>query len=375
MYFTVFIVQCCFFVYASLNPYIFKELEIDTLTMSSINSGVALLQVFTSPLIGRLGDRYGARNLLIISVISSVSGQMVAFLATGISMLLLSKLLFVAQDVKLGAQMLTSDLVDGKDRGPAMGRIMVPFSLGLLAGPLIAGQSAKYLGNQWTLLAMATWTSSCLGIILYSVPEKTSKNNSDKQDSGSQRKTEKSTWSLVTTGRIPVLLAIKILTATASMVVAQNLVVVNMKEFGLSPARGGMVLAANGLLGVVFNVSLGKLSKRFDDDVLFKWSPAFCLLSYAIMTQASSVWILLVSFLPWNLGNVIIDAQVVARLTKSVPSSDTGSIIGINAMAFQAARIVAPLLGGCLVEVFGFSALGLFGATISSLALGLSFTF
>lgn len=80
----------------------FSDLGVDTVTLSSLNSASALLQVVCSPMLGKLGDRYGARTMLLISIVSSASGQLMAGLATGFGMLVISKILFVGQDVRLG---------------------------------------------------------------------------------------------------------------------------------------------------------------------------------------------------------------------------------------------------------------------------------
>ena len=42
--------------------------------------------------------------------------------------------------------MMVSDFVSGKERGVAMGKIMLPMSLGMFIGPALGGQLAKYLG-------------------------------------------------------------------------------------------------------------------------------------------------------------------------------------------------------------------------------------
>ena len=50
-----------------------------------------------------------------------------------------------------------------------------------------------------------------------------------------------------------------------------------------------------------------------------------------------------------------------------------GTIVGVNAMIFQVARILAPVLGGFLLEKVGFFALGYFGFSVSILTLTLTY--
>ena len=45
-----------------------------------------------------------------------------------------------------GAMMTVTDLVPSSERGVALGRIMVPMSLGMILGPLIGGYLTQKIG-------------------------------------------------------------------------------------------------------------------------------------------------------------------------------------------------------------------------------------
>ena len=67
----------------------------------------------------------------------------------------------------------------------------------------------------------------------------------------------------------------------------------------------------------------------------------------------------------------IMNVVVTSSLTKSVTSSDTGAILGINMATNSLVRTVAPTVGGLLFANYGFSSFGFFGLGTTTLVLGL----
>ena len=82
--------------------YMFKKYEIDTQTFGYIMSGTALLQLLLSPVIGKFGDKFGARSVLILSATSAAIGHLSLGLAFDLPTLIGARVVTVAQDVKLG---------------------------------------------------------------------------------------------------------------------------------------------------------------------------------------------------------------------------------------------------------------------------------
>lgn len=359
--------QACFFVYNSLLPYLCKQYGLNPVHLGYMQSTAALIQLLISPMIGRYGDKQGARAVLILSALSTATGHVTMGLATGVPMIIMSRFSTVAQDIRLGAQIMVSDLVEGKERGVAMGKLVLPMSLGMFLGPALGGQLARIFGGQTCLLITCTAPMLCVLVMLKFLP-KESKMAPAKHQGAASGVEKKSLRSLVKDKTVLLLVIVKILLAVPLMTFAQNIGVIGMTVLKLTPQYNGLILSYNGVLGMVISgFALGRLSKRLGEDRLFRVAPFLLILGYALLSQMSSVWSLLLVLIPWNLGGAILDNQIVARLTRAAPPSDTGSMVGLNAALFQFSRIVAPLLGGVLIQQFGTPAIGYLGVTVSAL--------
>ena len=74
----------------------------DTVTFGYVMSGSALLQLILSPIIGRFGDKFGARAVLILSACSTAVGHLGLGMAQGFTSLICARLVTIAQDIRLG---------------------------------------------------------------------------------------------------------------------------------------------------------------------------------------------------------------------------------------------------------------------------------
>ena len=82
--------------------YVFKEHGVDTLTYSYIMSAGGIFQLIMSPVIGRFGDTFGSRSVLLLTAFSSAIGLLSMGLAVGFYSLVIARFIYVAQDVGIG---------------------------------------------------------------------------------------------------------------------------------------------------------------------------------------------------------------------------------------------------------------------------------
>merc|ERR1719273_1739321 len=93
--------------------------------------------------------------------------------------------------------------------------------------------------------------------------------------------------------------------------------------------------------------------------------------AYFLMTLIKEVSDFVALLFPLTCSLCLINSIVTASITKAVPRSDTGSVLGLNMAVHSAIRSLAPTLGGHMVQTYGFFSLGMLGVACNLLVLAL----
>jgi len=129
-------------------------------------TGYALAQAAIIPLAGWLSDRFGAKNIFLISVALFTIGSLLCALATSVEQLILYRVL---QGLGGGmvmpiAMAFTYRLSPPGKVGAVMGMMGVPILLAPAAGPVLAGWLVDYYS--WTWIFMINIPIGIIGIII-----------------------------------------------------------------------------------------------------------------------------------------------------------------------------------------------------------------
>jgi DHA1 family tetracycline resistance protein-like MFS transporter len=79
---------------------------------------------------------------------------------------------------------------------------------------------------------------------------------------------------------------------------------------------------------------------------------------------APSVFALLIVLIPTSFSGGILNTLLSSTLTKAVAPHEIGGILGLSTAVESSTRIIAPIIGGVLLERFGTSAPGYFGGAV-----------
>ena len=132
---------------------------------SWIAVGYLLATTVMGPLYGRLGDRYGRREVLLAAVVVFAAGSAACALAGSMTGLVVAR---VVQGLGGGglmvmSQALIGELVPARQRGRFQGYFAAVFTLSSVIGPLIGGIVVAHVGWRWLfwanlpLCAFAAW--------------------------------------------------------------------------------------------------------------------------------------------------------------------------------------------------------------------------
>ena len=120
-----------------------------------------------------------------------------------------------------------------------------------------------------------------------------------------------------------------------------------------------------GVLSVIVQGFLvGRLTSRYREDLLIMVSVVlmgFSLLGWALAPSLLWVYIIMT---PTALSGGLLNTLLSSTLTKAVAPQEIGGILGLSAAVESSTRIIAPILGGVLLQQIGTWAPGIFGAII-----------
>ena len=133
-------------------PEISHSIHIAREALSWVFSIYVLFNLIGLPLLARLSDVFGRRNLYVISVLIFAIGSIIVALSHSYELLLFGRAIqgFGASGIFPVASAVIGDVYPPEKRGRALGMIGAVFGLAFLIGPVIAGLILKFF--EWNVL-------------------------------------------------------------------------------------------------------------------------------------------------------------------------------------------------------------------------------
>jgi DHA1 family tetracycline resistance protein-like MFS transporter len=142
-------------------------------------------------------------------------------------------------------------------------------------------------------------------------------------------------------------------------------IIENKAMLGLNARSTGLVLAYVGVLAVlVQGGAIGYLTIRFSDKQLIFVSTIVMTLSLLAWALAPNLITLLIVLAPLSASNGTLNTVLNSALTKSVFPEEVGGTLGLAASIESLSRVIAPSVGGILLQNLGTWAPGIFSALV-----------
>ena len=375
-----------------LLPYYAEAYGATPVIVGLLVASYAAAQLVGAPLLGRLSDRLGRRPVLLLSV----AGTFVGFLLLGFAAPL-GKLLagwFAPQAVNLFtlsvlffsrildgltggnitvAQAYITDVTDEQNRAKGLGMIGAAFGLGFIIGPAAGGALSQWGYNIPAFVAASVSFLNLL-TIFFSLPESLTPER--RIETVAYRRppfTLKALVQALNRPKVGPLLHVRLFYGLA-FATFQSIFSLYAQSIGLSSQTTGYVLAYVGLLSVITQAGLiGLLTRRFHENWLIitgLWLMAFALMAWAF---TANLWLLLVVMLPLALSGGVLNTVIQSSISKSVSREEVGGILGIAASLEAITRVIAPSMGGFLLEHVGRWAPGVFSAMLMAWAVSFAY--
>jgi len=348
-----------------LLPYYAQTFNASDTTIGILLASYAAAQLIGAPLLGRASDRFGRRPILLISIFGTFLGFLLFGLAGSLMILFASRILQGITGGNLSvAQAYITDVTDSKSRNRGLGMIGAAFGLGFIIGPALGGLLSNI---SYSVPAFVASALSFINLILIAfwLPESLT---SEKRAQLTQKKPAWSLRALLEALKHPLtgpLLITRFLYSLAFVILQSIFSLFALRRFGMSVVATGFVLTYVGVVSVFTQAWLiGRLSRRFQDVIIIQGDLillAFGLLAWAF---APNILVLVLSVTPVAVAGGMLNTILPSALTKTVEPQDVGGILGLSTAIESSTRVIAPLLGGFMLEKISYWAPGAFGALV-----------
>jgi len=315
----------------------------------------AACQLISGPVIGHMSDRVGRKRMLLISQIGTFIGFIVMARAAALWMLYVARVLDGATAGNLSlAQAYISDHTEPSQRAKSFGLIGIAFGVGFFIGPSLTGYlSAKYSMTTPIYLAAVMSATSILCTATLLKGGRQSQHAFDDREAALHWRTYAKYFGRP--GLRERLLQFLFFITSFSLFIsgfalfAERRFTYEGHPFG--PREIGYIFGYVGLLGIILQGGLiGRLVKRFGELPLVAAGFIALVLGYFGLGIASSFALLMLTGTLAAFGNGVIRPALTSLITQQAGRQEQGVVLGITQSLMSMASIVAPIVGGLLIE-------------------------
>ena len=326
--------------------------------------GVTLL-VISVPM-GVVSDRIGRKGPMIVGLALLAASTIAFAYAQSLAMLFVARLLQGAADgiTWIVGFAMIADLYGPEERGRAMGLAMAGSNLGVIIGPALGGWLYEIGGIRMPFLMVAALALVDLIAFALVAPR--------------TRGAGTSPPILRMLSYRPIVVCVLVVIAGGGTIVMLEPVIplVFAERFGFGPAAIGTLFAIAAVASTTMHPVYGRLSDRWGGRPLMLTGLVGSAIFLPLLVLATDFRSAALTMIPlWMLLSMIVTPSLtyMAAAATSAGFESYGVVYGIYNMAWALGLMLAPALGGFLLERIGFAPLAVgWAATLLAIAVMLS---
>lgn len=309
----------------------------------------SLCQFISTPIIGRMSDKYGRKPLLVGSIAgTAVSFFIMAFAPSAIFLFIARALDGLTAGNLPVAQAVISDTTAPQDRAKGFGIMGAAFGFGFIFGPII---SALTVGISSALPFIIAGTVSVIAVVItaFFLPE-------TNQHKGEVRRGKLFDFRKLShalfDGNIGVTLLITLFYFLAFSLFIYAFQPFSIKVLHLSPARISILFSMIGLIGLIMQMFLvQRLSRFFGLKKALSCALLMVSFSFLLAFISRSLIMFVISNIVLALSNALVQPLINTILSRETDDTSQGTIMGINASYMSIGQILGPIVGGAVATI------------------------
>ena len=343
-----------------LLPYYAEDLGASESIIGALVGVFFLAQLLTSPLVGRLSDRYGRRPMIIAGLVASAVAYVLFGLASSIFLLFLSRVIQGAVGTTAVVQAYVADAVEPQERAKALGWVTAATSAGVMLGPLL-GSFSTYLGPQAPFYVAA---GLCLVNALCAwrwLPEPLRSRPVPAPDGSVAPRPplRKAMAEVVRHPLAPISALIWIYAIGMLAFMAMNgvLALYLARAFGVTEKEIGWFYTYVGGISLVMRaLLLGPAVRRFGEIGVTRLGALALVVGLCAIPLADSYALLAIAVLFVPVGTALLFPATTAQVSSRAPRGQIGELMGVQQTFGGIARMLGPLGAGAVFQQVGIRA-------------------
>jgi MFS transporter, DHA1 family, tetracycline resistance protein len=361
-----------------LLPFYAERLGASPTVVGLLVSTYAACQLIAGPVLGQISDRMGRRPLLLVSQMGTFIGFLILAWAGTLWVVFLSRVIdgLTAGNLSL-AQAYISDVTKPEDRAKAFGVIGVAFGIGFLIGPAISGFLSTY-SYQYPIFAAAALSLTSILSTYFLLPGAPVIAEAEKRDGPplpAGRKLRVLDWgNYATYFKRPALAQLLweffafafsfAIFMSGFALFAERRFTWNGHPFGVKEV--GYIFAYVGFLGIILQGGLiGRLVKRFGETKLVSAGFISATVGFALIGFMYHLPGLLVASTLASFGTGVLRPALTSLITQHAGREEQGIVLGLTQSLMSIAQIIAPVIGGYMIDRELLTTWAITGAAIS----------
>ncbi len=331
----------------------------------------SICQFISTPIIGRLSDKYGRRPMLIVSIMGTVVSFFVMAFAPNALFLFIARALdgLTAGNVPVIFAVI-SDTTKPEERATAFGHVGSAFSFGFIFGPAIAALTLGF-GTAMPFIIAGFITLIAVFVTALYLPE----TNKHMQEVAQGKLFDFSNmWRMLFNPNVGVTFIISLVFFLAfSCAVLYGFQPFTMNILKITESQNAMIFTMFGIVGLITqNLIVGRVNKAFGLQYSFRLGIIFTAISFLIMFISRSLPLFIFASIILAIFNSIVQTLLPTILSQEADAKSQGTIMGLNSSYQSIGMIFGPILGG-VVATYMVPLPFLVGGILVALCFFLSF--
>ncbi|MEP7104195.1 MAG: MFS transporter [Candidatus Dojkabacteria bacterium] len=310
----------------------------------------SVCQFISTPVIGRLSDKYGRRPMLILSIIgTAISFFIMAFAPSAIFLFLARALDGITAGNIPVAMAVVSDSTKPEERAKAFGMIGSAFNFGFVFGPAIA---ALTVGIWEPLPFVIAGVITVIAAVLtyFYLPETNAYIGTTKNERLFDFPKMWRTLFDKELGTTFVITLIFYLAFACAIIFGFQPYTLNILK--LDASGNAALFTLFGVVGLIAqNFFVARFSKSLGMKKAFSVSILFTSLAFVIMGFSGILPIFIISAIILALFNSVVQTLIPTIISQEADEESQGSIMGLSASYQSIGMIFGPILGGAVATI------------------------
>ncbi len=304
----------------------------------------SLCQFISTPIIGRLSDKYGRKPLLIISISGTALSFLLMAFAPNAIFLFIARALdgITAGNVPVASAVIT-DTTKPEDRAKGFGIIGASFGFGFIFGPAV---SALTVGINPAVPFIIAAVISIVAVVMTAIflPETNKHIGQIKHD---KLFDFGKLLHALTNKTVGATLLLTLVYFTAFSMFIYGFQSASVKSFHMTANQISIVFTVFGVLGLISQLfTMAKVTKLFGVKSTFIGSLVWIAIVFVAMFFTRSITEFVIANIALGLVNSFIQPLSQTILSEETDVKEQGEMQGLNASYMSIGQIVGPILAG-----------------------------